>query len=457
MGIEDYIDSLPMALSNEEQNSLLRLFYATRREDIRQLLIEHNLRLVASCVMRYKNVYEDLDDLMTIGTLELINVIDNKFDINRGVTLSTFAVKSIKLRLLSEMNISSRSADVLNHFHENQSVSKDNEVVELLDFIPDENDFTKDIAFQDLMERFLDSLSEYEKYLLVHRLELGENEFNSYTDLGKKFNKSRMAVSSDVSSLINRLKEYLKTGKLQEEENKEEPVIEEKFDEISPEMQMIIDYVNTTNNDNHRFVLEHFYGLNGKVLMDRESIDKTLGLTKGYTSKILERLRKKGVIQIDDCGIGKEDVLNYISSSNNERDIQILEYYYGLNGNKKLSRKEIAELLGITYNAVLDRVYKLNGYIKKNKNKKANKLGIREKGKFLLEFCESLIDERLKLVFEHMYGLNSHPILNDNDIAKAVGCSKSHVYRLKMSLENKLKDFVEEKNKQEEQELDIYD
>ena len=49
----------------------------------REILIERNLRLVAHIAKKYQNVEEDMEDLISIGTIGLIKTLSS-FDAGKG-------------------------------------------------------------------------------------------------------------------------------------------------------------------------------------------------------------------------------------------------------------------------------------------------------------------------------------------------------------------------------------
>ena len=64
----------------------------------KEILIERNLRLVAHIAKKYQNVDEDMEDLISIGTIGLIKAISS-FDAGKG-KLSTYASRCIDNELL---------------------------------------------------------------------------------------------------------------------------------------------------------------------------------------------------------------------------------------------------------------------------------------------------------------------------------------------------------------------
>lgn len=65
----------------------------------RNLLIEHNLRLVSHIIKKYYSPEAERDDLVSIGTIGLIKAVDT-FQAERGIRLTTYASKCIQNELL---------------------------------------------------------------------------------------------------------------------------------------------------------------------------------------------------------------------------------------------------------------------------------------------------------------------------------------------------------------------
>lgn len=70
-----------------------------RAREARTLLIERNLRLVAHIAKKYQNLDEDMEDLISIGTIGLIKAV-NTFDVSKKIRLSSYASKCIENELL---------------------------------------------------------------------------------------------------------------------------------------------------------------------------------------------------------------------------------------------------------------------------------------------------------------------------------------------------------------------
>ena len=83
-----------IVLKHEEMIELFRR-YKSGEEDVKDILVEGNLRLVLSILRKYHNKCDNLDDLFQIGVIGLIKAINN-FDLNYDVRFSTYAVFMIE-------------------------------------------------------------------------------------------------------------------------------------------------------------------------------------------------------------------------------------------------------------------------------------------------------------------------------------------------------------------------
>lgn len=90
--------SFQKPLSTKEEQQYL---YAWKQGDVkaRDILIEHNLRLVAHIVKKYSNSDKDIEDMISIGTIGLIKAIDT-FQVEKGIRLATYASCCIENELL---------------------------------------------------------------------------------------------------------------------------------------------------------------------------------------------------------------------------------------------------------------------------------------------------------------------------------------------------------------------
>ncbi len=96
-------NAFPQPLTEKEESKYLQLM-AEGDAHARNMLIEHNLRLVAHIVKKFDNTGEDLEDLISIGTIGLIKAIES-FQPNKGTKLATFAARCIENEILMTIEV----------------------------------------------------------------------------------------------------------------------------------------------------------------------------------------------------------------------------------------------------------------------------------------------------------------------------------------------------------------
>ena len=91
-------DKLPPPLSKEEEIMYL-IKYQNGDEKAKDILIEHNLRLVVFIAKKYESTGYDIEDLVSIGSIGLIKGI-NTYKIDKNIKLATYASRCIANEIL---------------------------------------------------------------------------------------------------------------------------------------------------------------------------------------------------------------------------------------------------------------------------------------------------------------------------------------------------------------------
>lgn len=91
-------DVLPPPLAKAEEEQAIRGL-SQGDHDSKQLLIEHNLRLVVYIAKRFENTGVGLEDLVSLGTIGLIKAI-NTFNADKNIKLATYASRCIENEIL---------------------------------------------------------------------------------------------------------------------------------------------------------------------------------------------------------------------------------------------------------------------------------------------------------------------------------------------------------------------
>ena len=143
-------------LSSEEEAECIRMLQEGSNEEARrakEILIERNLRLVAHIVKKYQNVEEDIEDLLSIGTIGLIKAVDT-FDAGKG-RLATYACRCIDNELLMMLRARKKVAREVS-LYEPIGTDKEGNEINLLDVIEGEQNEVVDrmTLCDDLKKKF---------------------------------------------------------------------------------------------------------------------------------------------------------------------------------------------------------------------------------------------------------------------------------------------------------------
>lgn len=91
-------EALPPPLSREEEAKIMEQLRAGD-EEVKQTLIERNLRLVVYIARNFENTGVCVEDLISIGTIGLIKAV-NTFDAEKRIKLATYASRCIENEIL---------------------------------------------------------------------------------------------------------------------------------------------------------------------------------------------------------------------------------------------------------------------------------------------------------------------------------------------------------------------
>ena len=200
-------------LDKDEEDKYIKLMLDGDK-NARNILIEHNLRLVAHIVKKFekKNIYSD--DLISIGTIGLIKGIDS-YNNSKSTKITTYAARCIENEILMFFRSNKKN---LNNVSLNDSIGydKDGNEINLIDVLkdnsPDMNDIihTKDNI--SLLNKYLNLLNKREKEIIIKRYGLcGSNEYTQ-KEIAKQLKISRSYVSRiEKRALTKILKEFIKT------------------------------------------------------------------------------------------------------------------------------------------------------------------------------------------------------------------------------------------------------
>ena len=205
-----YIDSLPPPLDREEEARLIERMDAGETE-VRQTLIEHNLRLVAYIARRFENTGINIEDLISIGTIGLIKSI-NTYRSDKNIKLATYASRCIENEILMHLRkTASQKAEV--SFDEPLNTDWDGNELLLSDVLGTEEDtvmrpIEEDVDRQ-LLARAVARLSEREKQIITLRFGLGGGEEKTQKEVADMMGISQSYISRLEKRIIAHLKKEI--------------------------------------------------------------------------------------------------------------------------------------------------------------------------------------------------------------------------------------------------------
>lgn len=203
-------DALPKPLSTQEEMEAL-IAYENGDEKARDLLIEHNLRLVVFIAKRYESNPVFMEDLISIGSIGLIKAV-NTYKREKGIKLVTYASRCIENEILMYLRKKSkRKVEV--SFDEPLNVDYDGNELLLSDIIGTEADtVTKEFDDKENkreLMKALDSLKQRERQIMQMRYGIQHEELTQ-KDIAAILGISQSYISRLEKKIIAKLKIALK-------------------------------------------------------------------------------------------------------------------------------------------------------------------------------------------------------------------------------------------------------
>ena len=202
-------ETLPSPLSHEEEAEAIAAL--GRDERARGVLVEHNLRLVVYIAKKFENTGIGIEDLISIGTIGLINAI-NTFRADKNIKLATYASRCIENEILMYIRrTTSQRGEV--SIDEPLNVDWDGNELLLSDILGgDEDCVYRDIEMSEekrMIARAVADLDEREREIITMRFALGGGEELTQKEVADKLGISQSYISRLEKKIISRLKETI--------------------------------------------------------------------------------------------------------------------------------------------------------------------------------------------------------------------------------------------------------
>lgn len=201
-------ETLPPPLSTEEEEAMIRHIDT---EEARDVLIEHNLRLVAYIAKRFENTGANIEELISIGTVGLIKAISS-FNTDKNIKLATYASRCIENEILMFIRKSSSHKREIS-IDEPLSVDWDGNELLLSDILGSDSDVvTKDMEEDEerrIVREAVKDLSDRERIIVEMRFGLGDGKELTQKEVADALGISQSYISRLEKKIMGRLRKKI--------------------------------------------------------------------------------------------------------------------------------------------------------------------------------------------------------------------------------------------------------
>ncbi len=204
-------DVLPRTLCEDEERELIDRLKDPDDVEARQILIEHNLRLVIYIAKKFDGTNVDIEDLISIGSLGLIKAI-NSYNFDKNIKIATYASKCIENEILMHLRKISKQKNEVS-LDEPLCVDGENNELLLFDLISSENDdpeedMNKSIEKQ-ILWKVLNDLTKREREIMILRFGLNGEEEKTQKEVADNLGISQSYISRLEKKTVKRIKKEM--------------------------------------------------------------------------------------------------------------------------------------------------------------------------------------------------------------------------------------------------------
>lgn len=202
--------SFPQPLTAAEEKYYMQK-YTEGDLEAKHILIERNLRLVAHIVKKYQPPPEEMEDLLSIGTIGLMKAVVT-FDPDKSARLASYAARCIENEVLMYLRGKKKSSKEVS-LYEPIGTDREGNEIQLFDVIEmNEEDVYRRLERKEdvirLYQQVESVLSQRERMVLKLRYGLYNEEEYTQREIAAMLGISRSYVSRIEKSAIEKLKNF---------------------------------------------------------------------------------------------------------------------------------------------------------------------------------------------------------------------------------------------------------
>lgn len=184
--------------------------------EAKHILIERNMRLVAHIAKKYQNIDEEMEDMISIGTIGLIKAIET-YDEDKGSKLATYAARCIDNEMLMYLRSKRKTSREIS-LYEPIGTDKEGNQINLFDIVEnDEPDIIEQMEFnknvKKLYELLPEVLSPREQEIIYLRYGLKNEKTVTQREIARKMNISRSYVSRIEKKALEKMRKKFEENK----------------------------------------------------------------------------------------------------------------------------------------------------------------------------------------------------------------------------------------------------
>lgn len=178
--------------------------------EARNELIERNMRLVAHVAKKYQSPEDEMEDLISIGTIGLIKAVET-YKEDYGSRLATYAARCIDNELLMHFRAKKKTSKEVS-LYEPIGTDKEGNQIQLLDVVVSEDEDVVELLEQDRKVRRMNeiipqTLSGRELFIIINRYGLYGKKTMTQREIARKLGISRSYVSRIEKRAIEKLRQ----------------------------------------------------------------------------------------------------------------------------------------------------------------------------------------------------------------------------------------------------------